>query len=43
MQPTQQDEEVLASVRSVVELVQDPGLLQGMRARSSGQLPQLRA
>ncbi len=41
MKPTQQDEEVLASVRSIVELVQDQGSLQSVDASSSAQLTQL--
>ena len=41
VKPTQQDEEVLASVRSIVELVQDQGLLQSVDASSSAQLTQL--
>ena len=41
VKPTQQDEEVLASVRSIVELVQDQGSLQSVDASSSAQLTQL--
>ena len=41
VKPTEQDEEVLASVRSIVELVQDQGLLQSVDASSSAQLTQL--
>ncbi|CAL5225145.1 g7925 [Coccomyxa viridis] len=41
VKPTQQDEEVLASVRSIVELVQDQGMLQSVDASSSAQLTQL--
>lgn len=41
VKPTEQDEEVLASVRSIVELVQDQGVLQSVDASSSAQLTQL--
>lgn len=38
VKPTLQDEEVLASVRSILDLMRDQGLLQGMDAGSSAQL-----
>ncbi len=41
VKPNQQDEEVLASVRSIVELMQDQGLMQNIDARSSAQLTQV--
>lgn len=41
VKPTEQDEEVLASVRSIVDLMRDQGLLQGMDGRSSAQLTQV--
>lgn len=41
MKPTQQDEEVLASVQSIVDLMRDQGLLRGMDANSSRQLSQV--
>jgi hypothetical protein len=41
VKPTLQDEEVLASVRSIVDLMSDQGLLQGTDARSSAQLTQV--
>ena len=41
MKPNQQDEEVLASVRIIVELMRDQGLMQNMDARLSAQLTQV--